>query len=223
MTDRDDDKPTGPTAAAVLANPDLDPDLAAKLQRWFGDGAEPSESEAVGDADDAPVELSPVEKVNALLEHADQELVSRILDHDYTITRDHRAVATRLARKVRDGFEPLVQAKLRVPQLRTEEVPYDIEDAIREDNTPQAILRDLHRVVWDFDPGFRRPMTIPKGTSAPHREALKKAQAVYDNIRQVREMELSHASGSKAFALIQEIIAEGYTKPDPDPREESDG
>ncbi|MBT8495686.1 MAG: hypothetical protein KJO07_21740 [Deltaproteobacteria bacterium] len=234
MSDKEDPKkpesqklatePEGPTAAAVLANPDLDPELAARLQRWFG-------GEQVGDGDDdspeneatvAPAQLPYAQKLKALLDHADPELIARV-DHDHEIhDRDFRKIAQSLFDKRSEGFVPLVELKLRVPQLRTEQVPFDIADALKEENTPQALLRDLHRVEWDFESTWRRQLRIPKGSASEHRHRIKEAELAVGELRELLEAESASSSGRRAMELVHEIIAEGYSKPESDSREESD-
>ena len=167
----DDKDDLGPTAAAVLANPDLDPELASRLNRWFGDDA----STEVTETGPAPNPYAAQERIDTLLsEAADAELVDR-LDRDHSITLDYAKLLPPLAAKMR-SFEATVRLQLRVPELYTAELPHDIEDLLTDDNTPQALLRDLHRLDWEFDLYIEEEVfSIQRVWDSPQKEAIDAA------------------------------------------------
>lgn len=189
----DDDRdrpPREPTAKAVLADPTLDPELAETLQRWFGSSAE---SEAPPEPE-LPREVF-MERVDALLaEAADPRLVARLGGER------HIRVLQPMRSRLLDGpaaFEPRLGLRLRVPELYTLDPPEDIEDIVHEDNTPQALLRDLHRLEWEFDL-YIEPEIL--ATDMPWESPQQ--QAVAEAMRRLRRPDEIKGIKGSAFAAV---------------------
>jgi len=198
MTDEDDKDPpdsAGPTAKAVLANPSLDPELAEKLSRWFGSEPEPSSQESESTATGE----NYMARVDALLaEAADAELVARV-GGERMMEVLRSPLRPRTAERT-STFEPRLGVRLRVPELYTREPPHDIEDIVYEDNTPQALLRDLHRLEWEFDLYIETEiLSTHMPWESPQKLAVEEALRRLQRPTQVREVQVA------AFAAVDSV------------------
>lgn len=197
----DDDKDHGPTAAAVLANPELDTALAEKLGQWFGGDA--SETEP---APEPEVESDWERVLRVAGEAADLTLLDR-LQRERRTTVDYTALSASLLPK-QTAFQPALNLKLRIPELYEAYVPGDIEDALREANTPQAILRDLHRIEWDFDlEYFPTLIERPKGSATEHRQVIDEALRPMESPLAAIDIRSPHSAASEYFEEIREEFA----------------
>lgn len=175
-----DSKPADadPTAAQLLSDPDLAPELARKVLAFFGEDGElelpvrrsepppPSTSEKRAAEQRARLE--------ALLEHADAELLDRLQVDRAPLRADAAGFSDRAYTTV-TAREPKLALQIRPIELVDWDQPEAIEDALR-DNTPQALLRDLHRPVFDFDPE-RETHLLPSIADRVHQQAARRAFA----------------------------------------------
>lgn len=193
----DGDKDLGPTVAAVLANPELDSELANKLGRWFGSDTTDKEPEP---------ESSWERVLRVANEAADTDLLDR-LQHERRMTVNYEGLTSSLHRK-QTGFKPRLELKLRIPELLAANVPMDIEDAMREANTPQAILRDLHRIEWDFDlEYFPTLIERPKAWVSTHRPAIDEALTPLESQAASNAPRDARARASKWFDDLRAELA----------------
>jgi hypothetical protein len=158
-----DDDPTDPTVKDLLAKQAslddvVDEATRKELERWFG--------------------LPAAETIDpALLPPEDPELASALMRRRVAIENVDRELLAQIENRVADRSEQLFQFKPNlevhvdpataffnvamldrlavIGEPREVERPEDISDEMKS-NAPQALLRDLHRPVTDFEKTFDR-------------------------------------------------------------------
>lgn len=140
----------------------LDPATEADLARWFG---LPSFTQVEEEAAKAPAPTAGMDpEVAALVERrqkacaaVDPALLDAIIARHDVKPEDVFVFDTSIEVQVDEKFgvvdEVLVQRAGAIADPREVELPEALIDALKE-ATPQALLRDLHRVEKDFDKQF---------------------------------------------------------------------
>ncbi|HVK86260.1 MAG TPA: hypothetical protein VM513_19200 [Kofleriaceae bacterium] len=157
-----DDKPD-PKVKDLLGRElhDVVDELTAKeLERWFGLPSFTDVEEAAAKAP-APTEDPEIAAVRERRKQATAAVEPALLDaiHARTVVASETLVRFEATIDVcvDAGIARLdldmIDRRMSIAEPRQLERPMDIEDELR-DNTPQALLRDLHRAEIDFDKTF---------------------------------------------------------------------
>jgi len=136
----------------------VDEETAAQLAKWFGlpsfAEVEAGEAELAARQEDPEV-LAVRERRRRILEQdIDKELLAAI-ERRYTLPDDIFKFVPDIEpfdpnMALFDGTRYIIPEGQEPPEERTYDQPEDITEALHE-NTPQALLRDLHRPETDFD------------------------------------------------------------------------
>jgi hypothetical protein len=156
-----DDDPKDPKVKALVERDQsqpldqfVDPATAAQLERWFGlpsfAQVEAGEVELVESED--PEVVAVRERRKRIAEEINPVLLAEI-EHRLTPPDDlikFSATIEPLEAKIALFDPSYFESRSSIAEERIYDQPEDIHEAIKE-NTPQALLRDLHRLEVDFD------------------------------------------------------------------------
>jgi hypothetical protein len=157
-----DDKPD-PKVKELLGRDlhDVVDELTAKeLERWFGLPSFADVQEAAAKAPE-PAEDPEIAAVRERRKQAMAAVEPALLDAIHSRTIDASDTLVTFAPKIDVHVDAgivrldldMIDRRMTIAEPRHFERPMDIEDELR-DNTPQALLRDLHRPEIDFDKTF---------------------------------------------------------------------
>lgn len=160
----DDAKPDLTVKQLLERGPDtaleeiVDAVTAAELEKWFGLPSfqqvdEGARAPATEDPDIAAVRERR-QRAIAAVDPALLEAHRRRMEAPEALIRFKPAIDLRVDPGVALLDVGMIENRLRVAEPREVERPEDIEDQLREDNTPQALLRDLHRPELEFEKTF---------------------------------------------------------------------
>lgn len=173
MATDDDSTPPRPTPVAdpkvkELLDRDLgrpleevvDEITAAELQRWFGLPSFAEVEEAAAKAP-APAEDPEVAAVRERRKQATAAVDPALLEAIHHRTHVAPETLIKFEAKLEVHVDPhiarvdldMIDRRMSIAEPREIERPQDIEDELK-DNTPQALLRDLHRAEIDFEKTF---------------------------------------------------------------------
>jgi hypothetical protein len=181
----------------------LDAGTRAELERWFGlpsfeqladQGVKPEPPE-----DPEVVELR--RRREAAIAAVDPRLFASILRRGappLAVLQPRREVKLHIDPDVACFDQTVLDRQQRIADPRELERPSDIEDVLRE-STPQALLRDLHRPVLDFNKAYERVDLI---------DLVDAAAEVAVVMASSTKLPSSPSRAKEAAALLLELRAE---------------
>lgn len=157
----------------------LDAATQADLARWFGlpsftEVQEEAAKATAPTADMDPEVVAAIERRDAACAAVDPALLNAIITRREIDAKDLGLFESTIKVNVEQKFgvidEVLVERAGSIAEPREVELPESLLDALK-DCTPQALLRDLHRVETDFDKQFEYVDALEEGRIDASKEA----------------------------------------------------